>query len=99
VGAIPLVDVEVDHHRSGNDTFGAQRTDCDCDIVEHAEPFTVRGEGVMRTPRQIHRNAVRKRVLCGSHGPAHRPRCAFHQLDAPRKSEPANSRGVQGPAA
>jgi len=96
VRSVSLVHVEIDDGSTVDQAIALQGANRDRDVIEDAEPFTVRRKGVMRAAGQVHRDAVLQcgaRRFVGSTGGAIRP---FDQRERPGKAKSSFFIGGQG---
>ncbi|GAC1411139.1 MAG: hypothetical protein NVSMB6_12170 [Burkholderiaceae bacterium] len=80
------MNIEINNRHVANPTLGLHQTRCNGTIIKNTETLAMRGMRVMRTPRQIYRDAVRERgtarcdgSTCGS------TRALYHRV-RPRKT-------------
>jgi hypothetical protein len=87
--AVALMDVEIDDRRSLDFVVALERANRNRDVVEYAEPLSMRREGVMCAPGEVHRDAMLQRAarrLVGS------PRGTVSALDeSGRPGKPQSS--------
>jgi hypothetical protein len=93
--AISLMHVEIDDGGAADPPFTLQQPDCDGDVVEHAEPLAVIGEGVMRAAGEVHRGAIAQRVARRGDGAPHGTPRPLDERRRPRQPELTHLGGAE----
>ena len=90
LGASTSVNVAIHYHGGVDAPFSLQRSDCDRNIVDRAEPLPVVPEAVLKPPSDVEANSALQGETSGQDGAPRGQAEGVHRLRRARDFEPGN---------